>query len=491
MSNFGFGFHGSSDDDNDDSDRNNGDNGNGNNNDPFGFGANPFGFLFGGQGGQGGFGQGGQGGQQGPGIGDILGQFGAMLSGFGRDMNSPDAQGPVNYALAGRIARQQISGAAARNPSSHDSQAVAESVRLAELWLDESTVLPAGATGSVAFSAEKWLEETMPRWRRIIDPLASKLGDATLEGLPEEAREQLGPMTGMLSQINGMNFGMQLGHALGELAKEVAISTQWGIPLADSTVAAVATARLDDLSKKLGAERRETLIYLAAREAAHLRLFQHVPWLVERLILDVEEFATGLSLDNSALEEATREFDPESMGDPQKMQEMMERLQNQDLAPKIVSSTDHARIRLETSLSLVEGWVDYVVGEALGNRLPTTASIQAAWSVFRDSDQPGMAALARTVGIDLSAPKANQAAELWSRLTFAVGKERRDAVWNHPDFLPVDSDLDSPAEFIDSVLGETEAKDFDPISEIEKLERELNKGEDDSDKGSDGDGSDK
>lgn len=479
MSNFGFGFHGSNDD-NDDRDDNGNEN-NGNNNDPFGFGANPFGFLFGGQGGQGGFGQPGQGGQQGPGIGDILGQFGAMLSGFGRDMNSPDAQGPVNYALAGRIARQQISGAAARNPSSHDSQAVAESVRLAELWLDESTVLPAGATGSVAFSAEKWLEETMPRWRRIIDPLASKLGDATLDGLPEEAREQLGPMTGMLSQINGMNFGMQLGHALGELAKEVAVSTQWGIPLADSTVAAVATARLDDLSKKLGAERRETLIYLAAREAAHLRLFQHVPWLVERLILDVEEFATGLSLDNSALEEATREFDPESMGDPQKMQEMMERLQNQDLAPKIVSSTDHARIRLETSLSLVEGWVDYVVGEALGNRLPTTASIQAAWSVFRDSDQPGMAALARTVGIDLSAPKANQAAELWSRLTFAVGKERRDAVWNHPDFLPVDSDLDSPAEFIDSILGETEGKDFDPISEIEKLERELNKGDDDSD----------
>ena len=265
-----------------------------------------------------------------------------------------------------------------------------------------------------------------------------------------------------------------------------------GSRLAYATVAAVATARRDDLSKKLGAERRETLIYLAAREAAHLRLFQHVPWLVERLILDVEEFATGLSLDNSALEEATREFDPESMGDPQKMQEMMERLQNQDLAPKIVSSTDHARIRLETSLSLVEGWVDYVVGEALGNRLPTTASIQAAWSVFRDSDQPGMSALARTVGIDLSAPKANQAAELWSRLTFAVGKERRDAVWNHPDFLPVDSDLDSPAEFIDSILGETEGKDFDPISEIEKLERELNKGEDDSSDGdSDGDDADK
>ncbi|MCI1256345.1 zinc-dependent metalloprotease [Corynebacterium provencense] len=491
MSNFGFGFHGSSDDNdgNDDgADRNNsngrngggnGGNGrdNGGNDDPFGFGANPFGFLFGGQGGQGGPGQ------QGPGIGDILGQFGAMLSGFGRDMNSPDAQGPVNYALAGRIARQQITGPAARNPSVHDSQAVAESVRLVELWLDEATVLPAGATGSTAFSAEKWLEETMPRWRRIIDPLASQLGDATLSGLPEEARAQLGPMAGMLSQINGMNFGMQLGHALGELAKEVSMSTQWGIPLAEGTVAAVATGRLDDLSKKLGAERRETLIYLAAREAAHLRLFRHVPWLVERLILDVEEFATGLSLDNSALEEATREFNPEMMGDPAKMQEMMERLQNQDLAPKIVSSTDHARIRLETSLSLVEGWVDVVVGDALGTRLPATAGIQAAWSVFRDTTQPGMAMLSRTVGINLAAPKATQAADLWSRLTFAVGKERRDQVWNHPDFLPVDSDLDAPAEFIDSILAENEGRDFDPISEIEKLERERGKDDSDGDKG--------
>jgi putative hydrolase len=493
MSNFGFGFHGPDDESDDDRDRdgNNGGHGdNGNNNDPFGFGANPFGFLFGGQPG------GGQGGQQGPGLGDILGQFGAMLSGFGKDMNSPDAQGPVNYALAGRIARQQITGPAARGTTVNDSQAVAESVRLAELWLDEATVLPAGATASVSFSPERWLEETMPTWKRIIDPLADKLGDAALAGLPEEAKAQLGPMKGIISQVNGMNFGMQLGKALGELSKEVVTSTQWGIPLAQGTVAAVATGRLDKLSDKLGAERRETLIYLAAREAATLRLFQHVPWLVERLILDVGEFASGLALDNSAMEEAMRSFDPESMNDPAKMQEMMQSLQNSDLAPKIVSSTEHARTRLETSLSLVEGWVDVVVADALSSRLPATNSIGTAWSMYRDTQQPGMKLLADTVGIDLDAPKASLAADLWSRLTTAVGKERRDAVWNHPDFLPVDSDLDSPAEFIDSILAETDSAGFDPISEIEKLERSLNQGDDDSgsddDKNADnGDGDDK
>ncbi|MGO1950172.1 MAG: zinc-dependent metalloprotease [Mycobacteriaceae bacterium] len=490
MSNFGFGVNGPDDESDDERRRREGENGDsgndGNNNDPFGFGANPFGFLFG-PGGQGGpSGMNGENGQ-GPGLGDILGQFGSMLSGFGRDMNSPDAQGPVNYALAERIARQQLNGPAAKkHPPEKDSQVVAESVRLVELWLDEATTLPAGATGSVAFTGSQWLDETLPRWKRVINPLAEKLGDATMEGMPEEIRSQMGPMMGIFSQINGMNFGMQLGHTLGELAGGVAMSTQWGIPLADGSVAAIATGKLDELSKKLGAERRETLIYLAAREAAHLRLFQHVPWLVERVILDVEEFATGLSIDNSKLEEASQDFNPEMMGDPEKMQEMMQQLQNSDLSPTIVSSTDHARIRLETSLSLIEGWVDFVVGEALGDRLPVAASIGAAWSVYRDKDQPGMDSLVKAVGISLAAPKASEAAELWRRLTVAVGIERRDDVWNHPDFLPVDSDLDSPAEFIDSILASVEdVNGFDPISEIEQLERELNKGfdapEDDSD----------
>lgn len=105
------------------------------------------------------------------------------------------------------------------------------------------------------------------------------------------------------------------------------------------------------------------------------------------------------------------------------------------------------------------------------------SSIGAAWSVYRDNDQPGMESLVKTVGISLSAPKASEAAELWRRLTVAVGIERRDDVWNHPDFLPVDSDLDSPAGFIDSILASQEDVDgFDPIGEIERLEREINKG---------------
>ena len=490
MSKFGFGFHGphNSDDDGDkdrdkdhdrdrDRDRNNENNGNEN---------NPFGFFFGGPmgGGTSGTGAGGMGPGAGAGnLGDILNQFGSMLSGFGSDMNSSEGKGPVNYAMAKRTARQRI--AATRKdtrPTHNDSQAVADSVRLAELWLDEATILPAGASSSVAFGPAQWLDETFETWKRVVTPLADKLGDAALGGVPEEMRSQLGPLAGMMKQINAMNFGVQLGNTLGEMATDVVLSTQWGVPLAQGETAAIATEHLDVMAKKLGCEPREALIYLAAREAAHLRLFKHVPWLVERLILDVEEFAAGLSLDYSAIEEATGEFTPESLNDPAKMQEMMERMQGQDLSPQVVSSNVHARERLETSLSLIEGWVDYVTGVALDSRIPAAAMINAAWSEFRNNGSPAMDNLTKALGISFTAPKANEAVELWRKLDDAVGVKKRDGVWDHPDFLPVASDLDNPAAFISNIaFDEDEMEDFNPISEIEKLERELNEKRDNGD----------
>lgn len=99
--------------------------------------------------------------------------------------------------------------------------------------------------------------------------------------------------------------------------------------------------------------------------------------------------------------------------------------------------------------------------------------------------------LTKTLGISLSAPKAAEAAELWRRLEEAVGTEKRDAIWDHADFLPVAEDLDNPAAFIGHVTFDAdEMKDFNPISEIERLERELNQdnsGEDDRQIGSAGD----
>ncbi|MEJ4112047.1 zinc-dependent metalloprotease [Corynebacterium kroppenstedtii] len=493
MSNHRFGFSSHHDDNNDDNDhdnnKNNGDHRNNNNgrhgnddngNDsgptnPFesffsmpggssgdipGFSAFPGGFAFSGSPGNGN-------------LGDILSQFGTMLSGMGSSMNSPDAKGPVNFAMAEKIARQTIKQSNPTPVRHSDHKAVDESSRLVELWLSDATILPSRGHTPHVWEPTEWLSRTFPTWKRFIKPVAESLDEAQKDALPEEAKQMAGSLLGMLTQVGSMNMGMQLGRILGDIATSVTTVTEWGFSLDDEHGSAILTGQLDTLADEFNKPKREILIYLCARELAHQRLLAYVPWLEERLLLAVETYSRGLSLDTSAMEEASRAIDPEALSDPSRMQDMFQHIQNMDLSPQIVASNEHAGVQLDTILSLVEGWVDNVLADALFDRIPVMESIQKSWSARRTM-KPGLENMAGNTGLDFSASHADDAAELWRRLTVAVGIDRRDHVWDHPDFLPTANDIAHPAEFIDSILGESDHEEFNPISEIEKLERELN-----------------
>ena len=415
------------------------------------------------------------GGANGGGLGDMLNQFGQMLSGMGSSMNSPENSGPVNYDMAKRIALQQISQSKA--VSADDTKAVEESVRLAELWLDDATYLPTASGTAKAWDSKQWLEETMPAWQRMVTPVAEHMNDAQLDSMPEEAREMMGPMTKMMNQMSGMNFGMQLGHALGDLASQALTGSDFGLPIAPANTVALLPQTIQKVAREINVPGQEVLVYIAAREAARQRLFKHVPWLVERIVSSVEEYAIGLVIDTSHLEEVTRELNLES-GDPQAIQDAMSKLQGMDLSPRITSKNTAAASRLETLLALVEGWAEHVVTEALGERIPSTSKLTQAWAHRRSTGGSAENAFSKVVGIELNAPKVSEAAELWRRATVAVGAEKRDKAWDHPDFLPTAEHLDNPAAFIDSLLDEGPDEGFE--EEFAKLEEMLKNGEDSS-----------
>lgn len=401
------------------------------------------------------------------GFGDFFNQLSAMFGG-----GADPGNGAVNYELAERIARQQIGNQPAIKES--DTTAVQEAVRLADMWLDSATVLPTGSGKVEAWNAETWLTSTLPTWKRFVTPVAERMNEAQLEQLPEQAREMVGPMLKIMNSMSGMNFGMQLGHALGDLAKQTLTGSDFGLPLAPAGVTAILPQHLAEMSKDLSVPQQEALVYLCAREAARQRLFKHVPWLVERLVSSVEEYAAGLVIDTSHIEEATRELGLES-GDPAQIQEAMQRLQGMDLSPRITSRNAGAVARLETLLALVEGWVELVVTQAMGERVPSTAAMNEAWRRRRATGGSAEKAFAKVVGIEFAAPKVAEAEELWRRVENAVGLERRDAVWDHPDFLPSAEDLGNSAGFIDTLLDDADSADFDPIAEINALEEELKK----------------
>ena len=458
MSN-GFGFSFPNDDNRDDG-RDGGRDGDGDNGrrgeqNPFG----AFGFGFGGPGASG---------AQGGGLGDMLNQFGQMLSGMGSSMNAQGQGDAVNFDLAARMARQRIAGISP--VSSADTHAAEESYRLVELWLDEATELPASQSQPTAWNAEDWLTGTMPMWKRLVNPVAEHMNRAQLDSMPAEAREMMGPMAGMMNQMNAMQFGMKLGHALGDLAQQALTGTDFGLPVAPSGVAAVLPRNVAEVSKGLDLPGQEVMVYISAREAARQRLFRHVPWLVERLVAGVEEYAAGLEIDTSHIEEVARNLNLEA-GDPQQIQEALQNLQGEDLSPRVGSRNANATSRLETLIALVEGWVDVVVDEALGERIPSAPQLAEAWARRRATGGSAEQAFANIVGIELNAPKTREAAELWRRAGNAVGTARRDAVWEHPDFLPTAEHLNNPAAFIDTLLDD--APDTDLDDEFAKLEQEL------------------
>jgi len=340
-------------------------------------------------------------------------------------------------------------------------------VHLADTWLDGASSLPAGATRAVAWTPQDWVDNTMETWKRLCDPVAGQFSSVWSSTMPEEARAVAGPLMAMMNQMGGMAFGSQLGQALARLSGEVLTSTDIGLPLGPKGVAALMPGAIETLSEGLDQPRSAVLTFLAAREAAHHRLFSHVPWLSSQLLGAVEAYARGIKVDMSGIEQLAAGFDPSSLTDPSKMEEL---LSQGMFEPKTTPEQTAALERLETMLALVEGWVSTVVSAALDDRIPGTPAMSEMLRRRRATGGPAEQTFSTLVGLELRPRKMREAAVLWERLTSAAGMDARDAVWAHPDLLPSSADLDDPAGFIDRVIGgDVGGLDIDAaIAEFEK-----------------------
>lgn len=403
--------------------------------DPFGFGNVP----------------GGSGGFDVSQLGQMFTQLGQMLS-----QAQTGDNGPVNYDLAAQLAHQQLA-ATTSSLTGAQRAAVSDAVKLAEMWLDTATDFPAGATEAKGWSATEWVDASMPTWKRLVGPVAERMASAWVDGMPEEVRSAAGPMMAMLGQMGGLAFGSQLGHGLAQLAAEVLTSTEIGFPVGPPHVAALLPENVEKFTKDLDRPASEVLIFLAAREAAHHRLYTHVPWLAERLLGAVEQYARGIRVDTSRIEELARGIDPTN---PAALQEAM---QSGMFEPETTPEQKAALGRLETLLALVEGWVDAVVAEAVGDRLPGAGALRETLRRRRASGGPAEQTFATVVGLELRPRRLRAASELWRLLNEQRGVAGRDALWAHPDLVPTADDLEDPAAFV------ARADTSDPIAELEKL----------------------
>ncbi|WP_328991830.1 zinc-dependent metalloprotease [Kribbella sp. NBC_01245] len=390
-------------------------------------------------------GQAGQGGM--PDLNAIFQQVQQLLSG------SADGK-PVNWDLAKDIARKTAAAAGDRSMTATDQEQVADAVRLAEHWLDPVTTLPEASATSAAWSRAEWIENTLPVWQTLVDPVAEHVAGAMGSALPAEAQQLAGPMAGMMRQLGGSIFGAQVGQALGELAGEVVSAGDIGLPLGPVGQAVLVPDNIAKFAEGLGLTDEDVRLYLALRECAHQRLFAGVPWLRQHLLATVADYAAGIEVDPGKIERAMADVD---MQNPEAMQAA---LADGLFEPEDSEQQKAALVRLETALALVEGWVDDVVREATKDRMPAAVQLAETVRRRRAAGGPAEQTFATLVGLQLRPRRLRDAANLWAAVRDARGIEGRDEHWSHPDLLPTATDLDDPIGFA-TTSGQAAELDID------------------------------
>lgn len=371
----------------------------------------------------------------------------ALMNQLRQSMSS--AEGGVNWSVAVQHGEEQAAKDE-RQIEPGERAALEQAVHLAELWLDEATAFATVGTAPKLLTRRQWVTSTMPVWAELATPMATSVADSLTDVMASESPEELKSMIAgagsFLRNIGGTLFAMQLGQVVGQLSSEVISGGDVGIPLFTDGQAALVPQNIAGFGDELSIPSSEIALYVTVRELAHARLFKHARWLRLEFMSSLTEFARGVHIDVERLHEVAEGLDPSN---PEQLQAA---IRDGSLIPPKSEQQLAALARLETTLALIEGWVDAVTAAAT-KRMPSAGAIAETIRRRRAAGGPAESAFGALVGLELRPRRLREAAAMWATLTDSVSLEQRDQLWQHPDGMPTSDDIDSPHSLVARLTG--------------------------------------
>jgi putative hydrolase len=377
-------------------------------------------------------------------IKNLIGQLQSALQSSGDGINWG-----LSLDQAKNIAAKDV-----RSTTPAERSSIEQSFHVAALWLDEVTEISELTATPKLMSRTEWITATMPFWSQLAEPVALSIANSLTDVLREQAPEEMSGMiegaSKLMRNVGGTLFAMQLGQVVGQLSSEVVSGGDIGIPLLGTgeqdQQASIVPQNLADFGADLDIEQDQVQLYMAVRELAHARLFRHAKWLKLQLISAITESARGIGINTEQLESLAADFDPSN---PEQLRDAM--TSGALIAPKTEEQLA-ALGRLETTLALIEGWVDVVTARATA-RLPKSEAIAETVRRRRAAGGPAESAFSTLVGLELRPRRLREAAAMWQKLTDEVGAEQRDSLWSHPDLIPTTQDIDDPIGLVMRLTG--------------------------------------
>ena len=355
--------------------------------------------------------------------------------------------GPVNWDLARDTATSLAPAPVGLPATAGADTQFAEAVKVAELWLDQVTELPAVDGPALTMTAEEWTRQTVtPTGLGVyVEPVASGMTASLADGLPEELAGLGASMTQAMTSLSAMLYGMQAGQVAGHLAEQMMGTYDLAVPTLDPRVVATVGDNAARFAADYSFDPVEFRHWLALREAVHRRMFAGVTWLRPAVADLIGQFASGASFDISELLEGMG-----GMGfDPSNPEAIRDALSSPDAFRVEPTTEQRTALRgLQAIVSFVEGYSESVISAAAGDKLTSLPRIEEAARRRRAEKGPGERALEQLLGLDLKPADVRLGPAFCSAVVDARGRSGLDRAWTSQAFLPRPDELAEPSRWL-------------------------------------------
>jgi len=353
------------------------------------------------------------------------------------------SSGPVNWELARQVGIASASfGTEDPAPTDEDRRGFDEAVRVAELQVVGFTGLeaPPDIARVETVRRGQWVQANIEGLRTLLEPAATKIGDAIAsaqrEAMPEQAQAGVAQLLGQLSPLL---LGAQVGTVLGTLAQQVLGQYDIAVPRPDGAGALLfVVSNIARFERDWSLDPTEFRTWIAIHEVTHRFEFAR-SWALTRFRELIDDFTSTLTLDLDELQERLASLDPSN---PEGMQEMLAGQEN--LFGAVMDDEQRLKLgRIQAFMTAAEGYGDHVMHALGAQMLPTYARIDEAMRRYRETEQVDPV-FERLLGIEVKREQYRLGRAFCDTVVEQTDETTLARMWDSAEALPSMPELEEP-----------------------------------------------